>query len=149
LATSLVVAYPTDKRKRIRSDVARVLLDLSAESRNTRRDTGSQEERVMLGLRTIGMSALLMLGACSANDTQITKNVQERLAADGLTEDVHVTTQRRIVHLDGVVDDTNELNRAEMAARNVPGVLGVDNRIVVKNPVNVTGGEWEREKRIP
>jgi hypothetical protein len=103
----------------------------------------------MLDLRTIGLSVLLAVSGCSANDSQITKSVQDRLAADGLTDDVHVKTERRIVHLDGVVDDTNELNRAEMAARNVPGVLGVDNRIVVKNPVNVTGSEWERDPNNP
>jgi hypothetical protein len=99
----------------------------------------------MLDLRTIGLSLVLALGACSSNDKEITKNVQERLAADGVTGEVNVSTQRRIVQLEGVVETTNELNRAEMAARDVPGVIGVDNRIVVKNPVNITGAEWGRE----
>ena len=104
----------------------------------------------MLDLRTIGLSgllALLALGACASNDAKITTSVQERLAADGLTDDVTVTTERRIVRLDGVVEGVNELNRAEMDARNVPGVLGVDNRIVVRKAVNVTGGEIAQPPR--
>lgn len=89
--------------------------------------------------RIVGVGAALALFGCSQNDSDITKQVQERLAAGAVTDQVHVSTQRRIVHLEGVVSDTNELNRAEMAARNVPGILAVDNRLVVQNPVNLTG----------
>ena len=93
----------------------------------------------MLFARTIAAIALLALGACSQNDDEITRRVQDRLAASAVSDQVKVSTQRRIVHLEGVVQDTNELNRAEMSARDIPGVLGVDNRLVVQSPVNVTG----------
>lgn len=94
--------------------------------------------------RIIGVGAVLALFACSQNDSDITKRVQERLAADAVTDQVHVSTQRRIVQLEGVVSDSNELNRAEMAARNVPGILAVDNRLVVQNPVNLTSATATR-----
>ena len=93
----------------------------------------------MLFARTIAAVALLALGACTQNDDEITRRVQDRLAASAVSDQVKVSTQRRIVHLEGVVQDTNELNRAEMSARDIPGVLGVDNRLVIQNPVNVTG----------
>jgi osmotically-inducible protein OsmY len=89
------------------------------------------------------MSAALALAACTQNDDEITRRVRDRLTNDGIADQVQVSTQRRIVTLEGVVNDVPEMNRAEMAARNVPGILGVDNRIVVKNPVNITGGQME------
>lgn len=89
--------------------------------------------------RNIAALALLALGACSQNDDEITRRVQDRLASSAVSDQVKVSTERRIVHLEGVVQDTNELNRAEMAARDIPGVLGVDNRLVIQNPVNTTG----------
>jgi hypothetical protein len=95
----------------------------------------------MLHLRILALSAALALAGCSQNDDQITRQVQDRLVQEGVADQVQVSTQRRIVTLEGVVNDVPELNRAEMAARNVPGILGVDNRLVVKNPVNVTGGQ--------
>lgn len=94
----------------------------------------------MLTLRIVAVSACLALGACTQNDTNITQRVQDRLAEAAVSEQVKVTTERRVVHLEGVVRDTNELNRAEMAARNVPGVIGVDNRLVVQSAVTTTGG---------
>ena len=95
----------------------------------------------MLDLRIIAVSALLALGACSQTDLETTRRVQARLADEGVTDQVKVTTDRRVVVLEGVVADNAELNRIELAARNTPGILGVDNRLVVQNPVNLTGGE--------
>jgi hypothetical protein len=94
----------------------------------------------MLQMRTIAMFAVLALAGCTQNDTDITQRVQDRLAQEGLSNQIKVDTTRRIVKLEGVVADRDELNRAEMAARNTPGIMGVDNRLVVQNPVNVTGG---------
>lgn len=94
----------------------------------------------MLNLRIVAVSALLALGACAQNDMEITRRVQARLADEGVTEQVKVTTERRVVVLEGVVADNAELNRVEMAARNTPGIMGVDNRLVIQNPVNLTGG---------
>jgi hypothetical protein len=94
----------------------------------------------MLDLRIIAVSGLLALGACSQNDLEITRRVQARLVDQGVTDQVKVTTERRVVVLEGVVADRAELSRVELAARNTPGIMGVDNRLVVQNPVNLTGG---------
>jgi hypothetical protein len=101
------------------------------------------EEVLMLQIRTLAMVAVLALAGCTQNDTQITQRVQDRLAQEGFTNQINVDTTRRVVKLEGVVSDRTELNRAEMVARNTPGIMGVDNRLVVQNPVNVTGGSME------
>ena len=100
----------------------------------------------MLRLRTIAMFAVLALAGCTQNDTEITRRVQDRLAEEGLSNQIKVDTTRRVVKLEGVVADRQELNRAEMAARNTPGIMGVDNRLVVQGAVNVTGGTVDKDK---
>jgi hypothetical protein len=100
----------------------------------------------MLRLHTVAAFAVLALAGCTQNDTQITHRVQDRLAEEGLANQVKVDTTRRVVKLEGVVADRGELNRAEMAARNTPGIMGVDNRLVVQNPVNVTGGSLDKNR---
>ncbi|GAC1518377.1 MAG: hypothetical protein NVS3B10_20300 [Polyangiales bacterium] len=95
-------------------------------------------------LRTIAMFAVLALAGCTQNDTEITRRVQDRLAEEGLSNQIKVDTTRRVVRLEGVVADRQELNRAEMAARNTPGIMGVDNRLVMQGSVNVTGGTMEK-----
>ncbi len=103
----------------------------------------------MLRSRTVAAIAtfgVLALAGCTQNDTQITHRVQERLSEEGLANQVKVDTTRRVVKLEGVVADRAELNRAEMAARNTPGIIGVDNRLVVQNPVNVTGGTLDKNR---
>lgn len=103
----------------------------------------------MFNLRIIAVSALLALGACTQNDVEITRRVQARLADEGITDQVKVTTERRVVVLEGVVADNAELNRIELAARNTPGILGIDNRLVVQNPVNLTGGQQPKPPPSP
>lgn len=98
----------------------------------------------MLHFRTIALFAVLALGGCTQNDTEITHRVQDRLSEEGFANQIKVDTTRRVVKLEGVVADSQELNRAEMAARNTPGIMGVDNRLVVQNPVNVTGGTLDK-----
>ena len=98
----------------------------------------------MLSFRTLAMFAVLALGGCTQNDTEITHRVQDRLSQEGLSNTIQVETTRRVVKLEGVVADRQELNRAEMAARNTSGIMGVDNRLVVQSPVNVTGGTLDR-----
>lgn len=99
----------------------------------------------MLQIRTLAMFAVLALAGCTQNDTQISQRVQDRLAGEGLASQIKVETTRRVVKLEGVVADRAELNRAEMAARNTPGIMGVDNRLVVQNPVNLTGGSIDTQ----
>jgi osmotically-inducible protein OsmY len=101
----------------------------------------------MFHMRTIVVFAMLALGACTDNDRQLTQRVQDRLAVEGLSPDqVQVRTVRRVVVLQGLVSDPAELNRAEMAARQVEGIIGVDNRLVVKSQVNVTGATPEEQR---
>lgn len=96
----------------------------------------------MLSLRILAVSALLALGGCAQNDMELARRVQDRLADAGVSSDqVKVTSERRIVKLEGVVADNPQLNRVEIATRNTPGVLAVDNRLVIQSSVNVTGGE--------
>jgi hypothetical protein len=102
----------------------------------------------MLHFRTIALFAVLALGGCTQNDTEITQRVQDRLSQEGFSNQIKVDTTRRVVKLEGVVADRQELNRAEMAARTTPGIMGVDNRLVVQNPVNVTGGTIDRGNAI-
>ncbi len=103
----------------------------------------------MLQMRTIALFAVLALAGCTQNDTEITHRVQDRLAKEGITDQVHVATTRRVVVLEGVVADRQELNRAEMAARNTPGTMAVDNRLVIQSPVNVTGGNIDKQEATP
>jgi hypothetical protein len=100
----------------------------------------------MLHFRTIALFAVLALAGCTQNDTEITQRVQDRLGEEGFSNQIKVDTTRRVVKLEGVVADRQELNRAEMAARNTPGIMGVDNRLVVQSPVNVTGGTLDKDK---
>jgi hypothetical protein len=114
------------------------------------REEPPREEEAMLDLRNIAVCALLGLGACTQHDLEVTRRVQARLASEGVTDQVKVTTERRVVVLEGVVADRTELNRVELAARNTPGIMGVDNRLVVQNPVNLTGaGGTERVPASP
>jgi hypothetical protein len=105
----------------------------------------SREERIMLDLRRtlrpFAAAAVLVLAACTQNDDTITREVETQIQIEAPTEQVKVTTSRRIVRLDGVVNDSAELNRIDAAARRVPGVLAVDNRLVVKPSVNTTGAD--------
>jgi len=97
----------------------------------------------MLDLRyTLGIAVIplaLAMAGCSNGDTAITQAVQDRLGDQGVASQVQVSTDRRIVKLEGVVANTQELNRAEIAAREVRGVMAVDNRLVLKPSVGVTG----------
>lgn len=80
------------------------------------------------------------LGGCATNsDAAIDKAVQDRLYDQGVANQVQVSTDRRVVKLEGVVENTQERNQAEIAARQVRGVLAVDNRLVLKADVGVTG----------
>jgi osmotically-inducible protein OsmY len=97
----------------------------------------------MLDLRIAAATALIALGACSQNDLELTRRVEARLADAGVADQVKVTTERRVVVLEGVVANRAEINRIELEARATPGIMGVDNRLVVQQPVNVTGGELE------
>jgi osmotically-inducible protein OsmY len=92
-------------------------------------------------VRLAAAVAVLALAACTQSDAYLTQRVETQIQIEAPTEQVRVTTERRVVRLEGVVNDSAELNRIDAAARRVPGVLAVDNRLVVKPPVSTTGAE--------
>lgn len=94
-----------------------------------------------LTLRTTAAVALFALAACTQNDAYLTQRVEAEIQTAAPAEQVKVTTVRRVVTLEGVVDNNAEINRIDAATRRVSGVLAVDNRLVVKPTVNTTGGE--------
>lgn len=101
----------------------------------------------MVDLRIIALSGLLALAACGQTDREITRGVEARLASEGVAEQVKVTTERRVVVLEGVVADRATADRIEVAARHTPGILGVDNRLVVQAPVDLTGGDIDESDK--
>jgi osmotically-inducible protein OsmY len=105
----------------------------------------SQEEHTMLDLsrtaRLVAAIALFGVAACTKNDDSLSQRVEASIQAEVPAEQVKVTTLRRVVMLEGVVNDAAELNRIDAAARRVPGVLALDNRLVVKPAVNTTGAQ--------
>jgi len=96
-------------------------------------------------------SAILLAGVVSAcsvtsgretgdeymSDAAITTKVKTQLASDvGLTpaNQIHVETSKRVVQLSGFVDTAAHKAEAESVARNVEGVEGVNNSIIVQQP---------------
>ena len=79
---------------------------------------------------------LLSCSSCSHSDPNLNQRVSQRLAEDGaLRDEVTVSTNGRIVRLDGVVASDAERERFEHAARSVEGVLAIDNRLTTRPPV--------------
>jgi osmotically-inducible protein OsmY len=94
-------------------------------------------------LRFAAAGAVLAVAACTRPDDDLTQRVETEIKADVPAEQVKVTTSRRVVMLEGVVNDNAELNRIDAATRRVPGVLAVDNRLVVKPTVGTTGAQQD------
>ena len=85
---------------------------------------------------------LLLLLACSRSDPKLNERVQNRLLDEGVPAgQVSVSSDGRIVRLDGLVANAAERERAERAARGVSGVIAVDNRLGFPTPVELTGAE--------
>lgn len=94
-------------------------------------------------MRTFGgiaFAVALALTACSKTDDRINEAVKERLSNEPTPlVQLEVTTQDRIVRLNGVVQDERERARLERIVRDMDDVLGVDNRLMVARPVQTTG----------
>lgn len=101
----------------------------------------------MRHLRTMLIAITVTLAACNGTDARITEGVQDRLAREPDPEPIDVTTRNRIVTLRGFVDSPAEQQRLENAAREIPGVLGVDSQLEIKPPVTTTGADVERSTR--
>ena len=68
------------------------------------------------------------------DDTAITTKVKSEMIADKevSAHQIHVKTNRGVVHLTGSVDSRYEANKAASIARSVSGVRSVDNDIQIK-----------------
>lgn len=93
----------------------------------------------MKALGRIVVSVALSLVACSKTDERINDAVKERLANEPTPlVQLEISTQDRIVRLQGVVHDERERERLERIVRGMDDVLGVDNRLMVARPVETT-----------
>lgn len=89
--------------------------------------------------RLAAMVGLLFLVACGGTDADLNRRVLVRLGQEPTpTEQFTVTTHERVVRLRGVVHSSAERERLERAAREVDGVAGVENLLVVDAPVELT-----------
>jgi osmotically-inducible protein OsmY len=66
-------------------------------------------------------------------DSMITTKVKAELAKDRDTKakDIHVETKNGVVHLNGAVTSMAEKDKAEQDARNIDGVVDVNNKLKV------------------
>lgn len=90
-------------------------------------------------VRLVATVAVLATAACTQGDDYLTRRVEAMIQTEAPAEQIKVSTVRRVVTIEGVVNDNAELNRIDAAARRVPGVLAVDNRLIVKASVDTTG----------
>jgi hyperosmotically inducible periplasmic protein len=99
-------------------------------------------KRSNLSVAALGLSLALAGNVALANnnseqpvaDTVITTKVKAELARDDATKarDINVTTVDGVVTLSGAVDSSAEKKKAEKDARNIKGVMSVDNQLTVK-----------------
>lgn len=88
----------------------------------------------------VGLLLLLVSLACSGTDADLNRRVLVRLGREPTpTEQFTVSTHQRVVRLTGVVHSSAERERLERAAREVDGVAGVENLLVIDAPVELTG----------
>ena len=98
------------------------------------------EVLAMRSITALGVALVLAVAGCDRGDAQLNKKVEEALKSDQTpSAQYEVTTQGRIVTITGVVDTEAERDRLLGDARSVKGVLGVDNRLTLRSPVQVTG----------
>jgi osmotically-inducible protein OsmY len=68
----------------------------------------------------------------TVDDTAITTQVREKLSGDESVAQVQVETKQGVVHLTGEVESAEARQRADDLARQVEGVQGVVNNLVVR-----------------
>jgi osmotically-inducible protein OsmY len=94
----------------------------------------------MKSVGPIVAALMLALAGCDRGDEQLTKQVRESLDSDRTpAAQYDVRTKDHIVTLEGVVETEADRDRLIENTRRVKGVLGVDNRLTVRAPVQVTG----------
>lgn len=99
-------------------------------------------KRIALHARRLALATAFLAAAASTgcaarqvvalrDDAAITRDVQERLAADPAVDQAGITveTNAGVVHISGNVGTDVERNAAERIARDTPGVRSVDNHV--------------------
>lgn len=66
---------------------------------------------------------------------------EERILHGAKIENIHVSARRGFITLSGYVPDSIQKARAEKAARQIPGVLNVENRLVVDADLKLAAAE--------
>ncbi len=79
----------------------------------------------------ITIAAVLLMVGCGKSDADLTKAVNEKLAAAGVTG-VTATVNNGVATLTGEVADVTVKAKAEVAAKSVDGVKSVTNNITTK-----------------
>jgi osmotically-inducible protein OsmY len=87
----------------------------------------------------LGRVALATIAIAGCTEHRISRAVDDRLAHDPKAALVHAHTRRQIVTLEGAVESADDRLRLVALVEDVPGVLGVEDRVVVRPPPNVTG----------
>ncbi|HEX2252878.1 MAG TPA: BON domain-containing protein [Thermoanaerobaculia bacterium] len=103
--------------------------------------------RRQIALAAVAVLVLTSLAACSTNrsaeeqwdDNRITAKIEAELATDTDTSswNIDVTTVDRVVTLTGVVEEPEAREEAERIARDMDGVLRVNNQVRVGEPLDV------------
>ena len=90
--------------------------------------------KMLISMVSIASPALCVL----TDDAIITSGVKERLNRlhGASLAGVSVRTRNRVVTLQGAVGNTETIKCLEELARGVPGVAGVDNRLVLETAAN-------------
>ena len=77
------------------------------------------------------LAGALLLSACGKSDADLTKAVNDKLAADKVTG-VTVAVKDGVATLSGEVTDITVKNKAEASAKTVDGIKSVANNITLK-----------------
>ncbi len=82
-------------------------------------------------LTMLSLVIALMVGACGKSDADLTKAVQDKLAADNVTG-VTVAVSGGVATLTGQVADITVKNKAEESAKAVEGIKSVTNNLTTR-----------------
>lgn len=85
-------------------------------------------------LTVLSIAIALFIGACGKSDADLTKAVQDKLAADKVTG-VAVSVKDGVATLTGEVADITVKTKAEAAAKTVEGIKSVDGANLKTKPV--------------
>ena len=90
-------------------------------------------------LHTVGALAaalaLVTTAACTQTDADVTKAVEDRLAADPVVKSYHlgVSSEQKVVSIAGTVDTSAAKDQALQIARGTTGVVDVRDHIAVRS----------------